>query len=774
MQERLKSDGVKGVLASTMHSLSVRMLMRKGEDFSIYDQDDCNSIIKRLAKQHKITDKDEFYEIGDEIALLKDNQITAVQCSSKYRAIYLDYEKELYDNRALDFADLITRLVGESTTGSVPWDHILVDEAQDLSNGQIVVVRNMYERLSRREGTTVTLVGDIDQCQPEETNIITDKGIKTLKQLSEFDTLPSFDRHSSHIFKNKKIIKQTRKYTGLLYKIKCDNLESESTPNHKWPVRYIKNENNKEIYCTYIMRQGDRFRIGQCLIYGRRSAGFGFSVRCRVEKADEAWILSTHYTLKESLIQEEILSYQFGIPQTCFQGHNPGYNQEVIDAIFRGLNPIILRQQVKKCLIQHKRDINYPFWTKTTWTKYGYRTSHECYTCNILPDIASIPVKINDKIEWRIINSITTRPVVDINVVSLDVEKYHTYVLANGMITCNSVYEWRNAKPILIKNFVEKNAEIIPLGTNFRSTRNIVDFSRKLIGNNRNRVDKPLVANSKEYGQTPKIQWFYDSLEEADYIANLCSKSKDICVLYRSNWMSMQLEVALKTRNISYTVSDTIRFIDRKEVKDVLAYIRVACNSQDKQSLTRAIQTPKRGFGKKAMEDVTRFEDIIDEPKLSDFVSRVFELRERAGDAGIGIQLLLLRTNYLGHDERDKKANLDQLVTILKGKTLQEAMFDLTGGTPTEDGDNTNRVHLMTLHSSKGTEYEKVIIMGCEEGITPHINSDNQEEERRLFYVGMTRPEQELIFTYAGKRLMFGSYVYQKPTRYFKELGLKI
>src|SRR5690606_34702879 len=109
------------------------------------------------------------------------------------------------------------------------------------------------------------------------------------------------------------------------------------------------------------------------------------------------------------------------------------------------------------------------------------------------------------------------------------------------------------------------------------------------------------------------------------------------------------------------------------------------------------------------------------------------------------------------------KANLDQHVTILRGKTLQEAMFDLTGGTPTEDGDNTNRVHLMTLHSSKGTEYEKVIIMGCEEGITPHINSDNQEEERRLFYVGMTRPEQELIFTYAGKRLMFGSYVYQTP-----------
>lgn len=500
MQERLKSDGVKGVLASTMHSLSVRILMRKGEDFSIYDQDDCNSIIKRLAKKHKITDKDEFYEIGDEIALLKDNQITAVQCSSKYRAIYLDYEKELYDNRALDFADLITRLVGESITGNIPWDHILVDEVQDLSNGQIVVVRNMYERLSRREGTTVTLVGDIDQ----------------------------------------------------------------------------------------------------------------------------------------------------------------------------------------------------------------------------------------------------------------------------------SVYEWRNAKPIAIKNFVEKNAEIIPLGTNFRSTRNIVDFSRKLISNNRNRVDKPLVANSKEYGPTPKIQWFYDSLEEADYIANLCSKSKDICVLYRSNWMSMQLEVALKARNISYTVSDTIRFIDRKEVKDVLAYIRVACNSQDKQSLTRAIQTPKRGFGKKAIEKITRFEDIIDEPKLSDFVSRVFELREKAEDAGIGIQLLLLRTNYLGNDERDKKANLDQLVTILKGKTLQEAMFDLTGGTPTEDGDNTNRVHLMTLHSSKGTEYEKVIIMGCEEGITPHINSDNQEEERRLFYVGMTRPEQELIFTYTGKRLMFGSYVYQKPTRYFKELGLKI
>jgi ATP-dependent DNA helicase Rep len=115
---------------------------------------------------------------------------------------------------------------------------------------------------------------------------------------------------------------------------------------------------------------------------------------------------------------------------------------------------------------------------------------------------------------------------------------------------------------------------------------------------------------------------------------------------------------------------------------------------------------------------------------------------------------------------------MDQLCTLLQGKTLEEAMFDLTGGDPTGNGDNNSRVHLMTLHSSKGTEYHKVVMMGCEEGITPHINSENLEEERRLFYVGMTRAEQELIFTYTRKRLMFGNYNPMSPTRFLKEIGL--
>jgi superfamily I DNA/RNA helicase len=497
MQERLAEKKIRGVTASTMHSLAVRLMTQAGETFSIYDGDDSLAIIKRLAKAKKIVDKNEIYEIVEEIALLKDNQISAISCSSKHREIYLEYENELYTNSAVDFADLINNLVVK-TRITLAWSHVLVDEAQDLSNAQIIVVRNLYDNLSKRENATVTLVGDIDQ----------------------------------------------------------------------------------------------------------------------------------------------------------------------------------------------------------------------------------------------------------------------------------SVYEWRNAKPQLIRNFVEKSAEIIPLGINFRSTRSVVHYSKKLIGNNKNRIDKPLESESKEFGSKPEVQWFYDSVEEAAWIADQCKKYKDVCILYRSNWMSAQVELALTKASLKYTVSDSIQFLDRKEIKDVLSYIRVALNSNDKLSLVRSIQTPKRGIGKKFLDGIKRFEDIIDEPKLSEYVSLIYQLRERRSDAGSGVRGLILRSNYLGYDEPERLRNLDQLCALLNGRTLEEAMFDLTGGAPTDDGDNYSRIHLMTLHSSKGTEYDKVLMIGCEEGITPHINSENIEEERRLFYVGMTRAKKELTMSYTRKRLMFGSYNYQQPSRFFKEIGL--
>ena len=499
MQERLGTMGIKGVAASTMHSLAVKLMMQRGQEFSIYDEDDCKSIVKKLAKAKKITEKDEIYEILEEIALLKDNQITATACASKHRNIFLEYENELATNNAYDFADLINDLVSKTRQVSLPWTHILVDEAQDLSNAQIIVVRNLFDRLRTTEGATITLLADLDQ----------------------------------------------------------------------------------------------------------------------------------------------------------------------------------------------------------------------------------------------------------------------------------SVYEWRNAKPSVIKKFVEEFAEIIPLGINFRSSKAVVQFSKKLISKNLNRIEKPLEAHTEIYGKVPRALTFYDSLAEAEYVASACKDSKNICVLYRSNWMVAQLELALQKLKINYTVSDTVKFLDRKEVKDVLSYIRVALNSNDRESIKRSIQTPKRGVGKKTLDDIKKFEDIIDNDKLQDYVSLIYNLRERKSDASGAIRGLLSRSKYLGHDEPERMRNMDQLTTLLEDKTLEEAMFELTGGIPTE-GDSNSSVHLMTLHSCKGTEYDKVIIIGCEEGITPHINSENIEEERRLFYVGMTRAEQELIFTYTRKRLMFGSYNYTQPSRFLKEIGISV
>ena len=124
------------------------------------------------------------------------------------------------------------------------------------------------------------------------------------------------------------------------------------------------------------------------------------------------------------------------------------------------------------------------------------------------------------------------------------------------------------------------------------------------------------------------------------------------------------------------------------------------------------------------------------------------------------------------YDEDDRIRNLDQLTEIIAGKTLQEAMFELTGGSVNDDSES--NINLMTFHSSKGTEFKKVIIIGCEENIIPHINSDDLEEERRLFYVGITRSENELITTHVKRRLMFGNYKSQQPSRFLFESGFHV
>lgn len=835
MQERLASDNIRGVTSSTMHSLAVRLMIRDREEFSIYDEDDCKGIIKRLAKIKKITDKDELYEISEEIALLKDNQISAVSCASKHRNIYLEYENELHTNRAVDFADLINSLVGKTRNGIVPWQHILVDEAQDLSNGQIIVVRNLYERLQTIDGATVTLVGDLDQCFITGQNIDTPNGSIKIDDCKIGDNIYTLKNSLRHITKITNI--SSKKSFRSYYTITTSSGRTiKITDNHSLPTSY--RDNNK--WVTYLMYRHDKgYRVGI-------SSMNDIQTRLNGEKAHKAWILEVFNTKEDACYLEETITLKYGVTQKTFVIHTKTQfdYKKIFQSEFKHNGEKVLNDYdlsfekplfVTKCTRQKGRVVLH---VQMNPSKYSTQTSCEslelkdykeghlnfkerCYkkkqnnfnhrgfhseyklafqklkkeqlnlsesglTVDIIEKVndfiitTASQVFINSKILICNTDGLKSELVTSISykneeILTFDLEVAETgLILSNGIVSHNSVYEWRNAKPQLIRNFVEKEAEIIPLAINFRSTRAVVHYSKKLIAKNKNRIEKPLESHNTEFGPTPKTQWFYDSVEEADYVVNLCKKSNNICILYRSNWMSAQIELALQRANVKYTISDTIRFLDRKEIKDVLSYIRIAVNSNDMVSLTRSIQTPKRGIGRKALEKVKKFEDIVDNEKMQDYVSLIYNLRERKADAEVAVRHLLLKSSYLGNDEPERIRNLDQLTTLLSGKTLEDAMFELTGGSPTSEGDGDSRVHLMTLHSCKGTEYDKVIMIGCEEGITPHINSENLEEERRLFYVGMTRAEQELIFTYTRKRLMFGNYIYQSPTRFLKEIGIAI
>ena len=342
------------------------------------------------------------------------------------------------------------------------------------------------------------------------------------------------------------------------------------------------------------------------------------------------------------------------------------------------------------------------------------------------------------------------------------------------------IYAWRGARPQNILDFISKhNPTVINMGTNYRSHSGIIRHASMLIKYNEDRIDKRLASADPEPGPTPILHYYYDSYEEARGIADICHRARrysGVAILYRSNWMAGQIEMALRRDDVPYQVKDTVRFFERQEVKDAVSYFRVLWNPRDKIAVSRSISSPKRGIGEKTLATIHSLDDLKAtkfKGKKKLIVDEYLSLVDRISKVGIraGLQLLYDNTDNLGYEDTNRITNLRQLLTLAQGKTLEEFVVDtsLDDTDETRDGD---AVTLMTMHSAKGTEYPEVIIVGCEEGITPHKNNNNLQEERRLFYVAMTRPEQTLHITVCRRRSIFGTFTDQYPSRFLREAGI--
>lgn len=386
----------------------------------------------------------------------------------------------------------------------------------------------------------------------------------------------------------------------------------------------------------------------------------------------------------------------------------------------------------------------------------------------------------------------------------------------NRRITCvgddsQSIYSFRGANYKNILNFEKdyKDAKTILLEENYRSTSTILDAANQVIKNNKQRKDKNLWT-SRGAGEKIKYYRAFNERDEAQYVirrvkelVNKGAEYKDIAVLYRTNAQSRVIEEEMLKENMPYRVIGSFYFYSRKEIKGLIAYLRLIHNSKDNVSLLRVINTPKRGIGLKTIENLTEKADIagtsiyeaITSGKELEFKEMIEKLKKLSEELTL-TELIdkVLDASGMRKDLESEQSleaeirleNLEEFKSITKSfeekeglVSLEEFLLEISLISDVEEyKDDPNRISLMTVHSVKGLEFAHVFVVGMEEGIFPHVNSlmenSELEEERRLCYVAITRAKDDLHLINARHRVLFGNEQVNPVSRFVGEISSEL
>jgi DNA helicase-2/ATP-dependent DNA helicase PcrA len=425
-------------------------------------------------------------------------------------------------------------------------------------------------------------------------------------------------------------------------------------------------------------------------------------------------------------------------------------------------------------------------------------------------------VMATDNAQFEIVERITHENV-DTEVYDINVERTHNFI-AGGVITHNSIYRWRGARVENLHKFRQDfpQAQMYRLEQNYRSTSAILDAANALITNNTGRLGKTLWTQGPK-GDPVKLYAAYNERDEADFVVTRILEwtqrggtRRETAILYRSNAQSRAFEEALIQARVPYRVYGGLRFFERAEIKDALAYLRLMTNRDDDASFERVVNLPPRGIGAKSLDAIREAARAAGSSLWRAAAAAVSSGEVgRAGTAVLGF-MQLIETLALGidalplheqvdqtipgsglieHYQKDKAdrgearvENLLELVSAARGYEPEGEMPPLqsflahaalesgeTQGDAWEDC-----VQMMTLHTAKGLEFPLVFLCGMEDGLFPHQRSvndlDGLEEERRLCYVGMTRAMKQLYLTYAEQRRLHGVDSYNAPSRFIQEI----
>lgn len=438
------------------------------------------------------------------------------------------------------------------------------------------------------------------------------------------------------------------------------------------------------------------------------------------------------------------------------------------------------------------------------------------YTIKILTENPDVLEYYTEKFKYVLVDEYQDTNKAQFMLVSILASKYGNITVVGD--NDQGIYSFRGADITNILNF-EKDfpgTKIIKLEQNYRCTGNILKAANAVIKHNENKYEKKLWTANDE-GELPSIYQAEDEYDEASYVVKQINhlkteeyyKYSDFVVLYRMNSQSRAIEDILRREDIPYKIVGGLKFYERKEIKDIIAYLRLIYNTSDNISLKRIINEPKRGIGKTSLDNIQQISEqngismyeVIKNAEqfglnrvkanADDFINLIEELRTKQNELSISelIKETLNKSGYTKALELENSVeaesriqNLEEFLTVaiefeeeFADNTLGEFLENITLSSDIDNvEDAENSVTLMTLHSAKGLEFPTVFLVGLEEGIFPGYKSIGEEnalqEERRLFYVGITRAKEHLFLTCAKRRTIFGSTSYNAISRFVKEI----
>lgn len=745
LSERFDTDPAEIPLCRTIHSLAKRALMIEGRDWLATDKirkfgEEYGYDLKPAKGRANDDDPDERKrELGEDAALLSvwefgrnrlvtdagaawdaftdyDWQAASRLDYPRYTQLVEDYERWKRGNWLRDYTDLLLDLV--ECPVYLKCSVAVLDEAQDFTPLLWRAADILF-----RDADFRAALGDDDQCQPPGSMVLTTAGYKEIELLDPaVDRLPSYSRTGSYVTgleAGYPFQIARRPYAGQMFAVSAGGRCTQATGNHRWLVRWTAQAQAAETCVVYLMRQGDRFRVGWCQLF-RNDRCFHLGARARLENADAAWILKVTNDRTEASLWESVVAARYGLPTITFRtvASAQHYTKKTIDRVFAELGD--LTEKALICLRDHGRRLELPIWTpQKAYERRGGTSIAEVESCNLVSGMMAVPAYIeHGKVRWepiRVSASAYTGPVY-----SLSVEPHQTYI-ADGLVTHNCLYSFGGAEPSLMNDRPAR--AVVKLVHSHRLPSVIVKVARAIIEQNSDRTEKEMLP-LREGGSAS----FIPSLNECDLL-----NGQSWAVLVR-NWriydlMTTDLEhlgVPYRATGARYTPWSELGPLQAvRTIWQLSAGERIAMGDlKPLLQKTRAARGAQEGAWKWGVKE-----------KLAEHCT------EHATDR-IDWQAL----PGLGMTEWGFDRVMTRDLTVLSRDISERDLTAYANGAKRGTLFEPVRLRLGTVHSFKGREADNVVVvMGCTGAPFRAMNDpDRREEEIRVAYVAATRARERL------------------------------